>query len=279
MRALTLLIAALFVLNFSEAQKKKASKKSTVPLSADSLYRLGQKYHNNNDYKSAIEAYTRAEKINPRLQGLRLNMAKAFSAMGDLANAKLRLDSAVANGFGNTKVLAQDPELENLRRSDLYKPIEDRAYANSHPCSDLPAARAFDFWLGDWDVYLFTNPTVKTGFNRITSQSGGCVILESWESQGPHSGMSINYFDPGNGKWKQKWAGSGQDIQEFYDGEYTDGVMAFKFDGSNPDGSKFIGKLTFTKMPNGDVRQHSESSNDDGKTWSDVYDFIYVKRK
>jgi len=242
-------------------------------------YRLAVSYHNGGDFTKALAAYAKAEKINPRQQGLRLNMAKAFSASGDVANAKLRLDSVLASGFGNHKLLAQDPDFENLRKSELFKSIEDRAYANSHPCASLPAAHAFDFWLGDWDVFLTSNLSIKTGFNSITSRSGGCVILENWEAQGPHTGMSLNYFDPTSNKWQQKWAGSGQDIQEFYDGEYTDGAMRFKWDGTNPDGTKFMGKLTFSNLPNGNVRQHSESSSDGGKTWADVYDFTYVKRK
>ena len=119
---------------------------------------------------------------------------------------------------------------------------------------------------------------VKAGFNRITQVSGGCVILESWESAGPHNGVSINYFEPRSGKWNQKWAGSGQDILEFYEGEYRDGAMRFKWDGVNPDGSKFMGKLTFTNVAPGKVIQHSQRSDDGGKTWQDVYNFTYISR-
>ncbi len=241
-------------------------------------YRLGLSCSNTRDFARALGAYAKAEKINGRHPGLRLNMAKAMSATGDVTGSKLQLDSALALGFGNHKILEQDPDFENLRKSDLFKPIRERAFANSHPCSSLPAAHAFDFWLGDWDVYQTSNPTVKTGFNRITSQSGGCVILESWESQGAHSGVSINYFDPGSGKWQQKWAGSGQDILEFYDGEYRDGAMRFKWDGRNPDGTTFPGRLTFTHLPSGEVRQHSQRSPDHGNTWVDVYDFTYIRR-
>lgn len=306
MRILNTLVICLLIWSAAGAQKKKTSKptlakadsifmtgnySASIPLYEAVLrdpktstlvlpwYRLGQSYHNTNDYSKALAAYAKAEKINPRQPGLRLNMAKAFSVTGDVTNAKLRLDSALANGYANHKLLAQDPDLENLRKTDSYKPIEDRAYANSHPCANLPAAHAFDFWLGDWDVFLTSNPSIKTGFNSITSRSGGCVILESWESQGPHSGVSINYLEPTSGKWQQKWAGSGQDIVEFYDGEFSDGAMRFKWDGTNPDGTKFPGQLTFSNMSNGNVRQHSQRSNDGGRTWIDVYDFTYVKRK
>jgi hypothetical protein len=103
--------------------------------------------------------------------------------------------------------------------------------------------------------------------------------MENWESQGPHNGVSINYYDPANGKWKQKWAGSGQDIMEFYDGQYMDSIMRFKYDIVNADGTVKPGMLEFTNMESGNVRQHFQRSDDGGKSWQTVYDFTYVRRK
>ncbi len=304
MRYLNLLLLFVFICGHAAGQKKKtpeatmasadsafvgqnytraiplyesALKDATIAKTVQPWFRLGVAYHNTRDYPKALASYTRAEKINGRAPGLRVNMAKVYSVTGDVANAKIKLDSLLAAGFANHKLLEQEPEFENLRKSNGYKAIEERAYANAYPCLNLPAARAFDFWLGDWNVFVTANPSVQAGINKITRQSGGCVLLESWESRGPHNGVSINYLDPNNGKWQQKWAGSGQDVQEFYDGEYTDGAMRFKWDGRNPDGTTFMGKLTFTNMEPGKVRQHSQRSNDGGKTWEDVYDFTYLK--
>ena len=113
--------------------------------------------------------------------------------------------------------------------------------------------------------------------NRIKQQPGGCVILENWEGSGPHRGVSMNYYDPSDSTWKQKWAGSGQDISEFYDGTYENGEMRFKTDIKNPDGTVSMGKLTFTNINNETVRQLMESSSDSGKTWQTVYDFTYIR--
>jgi hypothetical protein len=175
-------------------------------------------------------------------------------------------------------VLENDPEFDNLRKTPGFKVVRDSIFGIAFPCLKNPKAREFDFWLGDWDVYVTANLNIKAGFNRITQASGGCVIVENWESAGPHSGMSINYFEPRTAKWQQKWAGSGPDIIEFYDGEYSDRAMRFKWEGVNPDGTKFMGKLTFTELAPGKVTQHSQRSNDGGKTWQDVYNFTYIRR-
>jgi hypothetical protein len=264
------------VREYEQALKDKSNAAAAQP-----WYRLGFSYHRQKEYKQAIEAYEKAAAINPNVQGLRLNMVKAYSAAGDVKRSGIMLDSAISNGFGNYKMLDSDAELENLRRDPAFAALRSRAYLASHPCESLAAARQFDFWLGKWDVYQTANMTVKAGENVITRQSGGCVLLESWESQGAHSGVSINYFDPVNGKWKQKWAGSGQDIVEFHDGAYSDGAMRFKFDSPNADGTIAVGagRLTFTHIEPGKVRQHAEQTTDGGKTWQTQYDFTYVLRK
>jgi tetratricopeptide (TPR) repeat protein len=303
-----LVLTALIALSINStfAQKKGSTGKPTIAL-ADSLYnlrdyqsavsvyravlknkadannvlgwnKLGNSYHNLKDYSNALAAYEQVQRINPGLPGFRINLARVYAANGDVEKSIQTLDRAITKGFGNYKILESDPEFENLRTHTRFKEIRDRVYAAAYPCLNLPGAREFDFWLGDWDVYLTSNLNIKTGFNRITQASGGCVILESWEAVGPHNGMSINYLDASTGKWKQYWAGSGRDITEFYDGEYIDRAMRFKWDVTMPDGTTRKGKLTFTNMEPGKVRQYSEQSSDGGKTWQAVYDFTYIKR-
>jgi tetratricopeptide (TPR) repeat protein len=307
MKSILLCLLVVVAMADVTAQKKKKSNKPTLAF-ADSLFlkpdykaaipayesilkeaanksnaqtwnRLGLSYLNVGDYAKSILAFDEVYKLNPRFQFLFVNRAKAYSAVNDVSKSIQMLDSAVAKfGFGNFRVLETDPAFENLRKDSRYKQVYDKIYASAYPCLNLPEARQFDFWLGDWDVYLTSNPSVKTGFNRITQQSGGCVILESWEAQGPHRGVSINYYDPTSKNWNQKWAGSGQDITEFYEGKYENGAMRFKWDVPKPDGKFNQGRLTFTNMEPGKVRQHSEQSTDEGKTWQTVYDFTYIKR-
>lgn len=267
--------------NFKSAvpEYERALKITATAAVAQPWFRLGASHHSLKEYAKALEAYRKAEKINGRQPGLRVNLAKVLSAMGDAKSSIVVLDSAVRQGFGNYKVLDKDPEFANLRNDAGFAAIRSKVYLVSHPCESLPTARALDFWLGEWNVYQTSNPSVQTGVNTITKESGGCVILESWESQGSHNGVSINYYDPVDQEWKQKWAGSGQDIQEFYDGHYADSVMRFKYDIVNQNGSKSPGMLEFTNMKSGKVRQHFQSSTDEGKTWQTVYDFTYVRKK
>ena len=306
-RFLTILF--LFISCFSWAQTKKKKSKEPTLAQADSLFaaqqyllakqhfeilvkkqehkanavawnRLALSYFNLKEYEQSLQAFEEVYRINPRFQFNFINRAKAFSALNNIGMALQMLDSANSKlGYSNFKLLESDPSFENLRKDARYKEIYDKMYNTAYPCLSIPEARQFDFWLGDWDVYATANLTVKTGFNRITMQSGGCVILESWEAIGPHQGVSTNYFDPTSKPWKQKWAGSSQDITEFYDGQYENGAMRFKWDVPPGSGTPSIGRLTFTNLEPGKVRQHSETSSDNGVTWQTVYDFTYIRRK
>ncbi len=159
-------------------------------------------------YAQAATSFEEVYRFNKRFPAIFLNRARAYSGAGNIDQSLQMLDSAAIIGrFGNFNLLENDPAFENLRKDSRYQAAHDRIAANAYPCMNLPEAHQFDFWLGDWDVYQTANLSIKTGFNRITRQAGGCIILESWESVGPHRGMSLNYFDPVTKTWKQKMGG------------------------------------------------------------------------
>ena len=104
-------------------------------------------------------------------------------------------------------------------------------------------------------------------------------MLENWEG-GNSSGKSINFIDPNTNKWKQSWAGSyANGNQEFINGEYKDSAMHFEFETKDAQGKKIIGRFMFYNQGPNQVRQFSETSNDEGKTWTTNYDFTYIRKK
>jgi hypothetical protein len=139
-------------------------------------------------------------------------------------------------------------------------------------------AREFDFWIGEWNVYV-TGTKNYAGHSLIQMISGGCALLENWDSPAGN-GKSINFIDPVTNKWKQSWAGSyANGIQEFTNGEYKDSAMRFIFERTNVQGNKIIGRFIFYNEGPDQVRQFNETSADGGKTWTTTYDFTYVRKK
>ncbi len=310
MRTAFVLILFLAASSLAIAQGKKKSKAPLTPAYADSLYsagaftqaipaytkllkdpahakaaqmwfRLGACYHNTSDYANAATSYE-ASTSRGTVPGIHLNLAKVYSMLGKTDLAAAQLDSAIRKGrYSNFFVLDSDPELANFKKSAAYAPTVEKMKALAFPCTAKPEARQFDFWLGEWDVYPYAQPnSAAVGYNHITQMASGCVIQENWKAlTAPHTGTSINYFDINTGKWHQRWVASNLNMTDFYDGEFKDGAMHFKWDVPNPGGTPLPGRLTFTNIEDGKVRQHAEISQDGGKSWQTSYDLLYIRRK
>lgn len=142
-------------------------------------------------------------------------------------------------------------------------------------CADA-ARRALDFWIGSWTV---TDPAGQpAGKNEITRVSGGCGLLERWESPGANGstfrGLGHHAYDPSLGAWRQLWtdtSGRTVDMQ----GEVQNGAVIYhwKIPGTTP----ALGRYTVSTQPDGKVRQHGERSTDGGKSWNTTFDYFYAR--
>jgi hypothetical protein len=141
------------------------------------------------------------------------------------------------------------------------------------PCS-APEYRQFDFWVGDWNVYVGDK---LAGTNLVHRILDGCVIMENWSGSLGGRGHSFNVYDSNTGKWEQTWVDNGGSVIHFY-GTYADGKMALEGKGFGTKGEPVLSKLTFWNNGDGTVRQLWESSTDDGKTWAVMFDGLYKKK-
>jgi hypothetical protein len=141
-----------------------------------------------------------------------------------------------------------------------------------NPCS-APEHRQFDFWIGDWVV---RNPKgQQVGTNRIESIERGCGLQENWTAANGSTGRSINAYHAARGKWVQAWVGGGSIL--LLEGSYGDGKMVLA--GRNFSGGKPMNdRVTWSRLPEGKVRQLWEQSADEGKTWTVAFDGIYSPR-
>jgi hypothetical protein len=150
--------------------------------------------------------------------------------------------------------------------------------APTKPCQTRPENREFNFWVGEWDVKPTSagnGPSVGT--SKIESLADNCIILENWESTG-FSGKSWNFYDLGTHKWRQIWLDVSGRKAEF-SGEYKDGAMKFEGETITGKGQRVKSHMTFFNLGPNKVRQFAERSTDDGKTWTTVVDFIYLRKK
>lgn len=142
------------------------------------------------------------------------------------------------------------------------------------PCRE-ESYRAFDFWLGDWEVFGLSGG--KAGENKVSAQEGGCLILEQWTASGGTTGQSYNFYDPGIEKWRQIWV-SGGAVIDYAGGVDEDGAMFLEGEISYRDGktAPFTGKWTL--QDDGSVRQHFRQYNPETEEWADWFVGIYKKK-
>jgi hypothetical protein len=135
--------------------------------------------------------------------------------------------------------------------------------------------RAFDFWVGSWDVY-------PTGSDRLVAHSlierlyAGCAIRENWMPLMGAGGGSLSAWVADEKGWRQTWVDS-SGIRVDFKGGIEGGAMVLTGwwkDVLGPGKSALV-RMTYSRETRGAVRQKGETSADRGKSWQPSFDFTY----
>lgn len=142
---------------------------------------------------------------------------------------------------------------------------------------DTAAHAAFDFWVGDWDVFASGTDRL-VAHSRIERLYAGCAVRENWMPLKGSGGGSLNNLDPATGRWHQTWIGSSPGRVEFEGGPVAGGMVLTGYwqDYSGP-GQHALVRMTYSVVAADTVRQHGEASTDYGATWQDSFDFAYQR--
>jgi hypothetical protein len=147
------------------------------------------------------------------------------------------------------------------------------ASAASAAC-DTAAHRAFDFWVGQWQVKKTDGNTA--GANRIDREYGGCVLHEHYTTAKGYSGESLNIYDASRKVWHQSWVDS-DGLLLLLEGGIRDGKMVLEGQTVGADAKVTKHRITWTPNRDGSVRQFWESTDEQGK-WVTAFDGLYIRR-
>lgn len=140
----------------------------------------------------------------------------------------------------------------------------------SPPCSE-PIQSAFDFWIGSWEVRLGDGSLV--GHNTIREMAGGCGLAENWRGVSGSVGESLNWVDPGDGRWHQLWLDRSGQVLRLAGGPDGEG-MTLQGTGRDPE---LLHRISWTPMDEDRVRQLWQVSSDGGESWSELFDGYYSR--
>jgi len=254
----------------------KALEKGGVA-SGQTWFDLAVKARMGGDNDIAKQALVRAERqeFSPIRIGMERARINAIDRKPDAAVHELQM--LFDAGFTAVGAMTGDPAINRLAGREDYDALISTMSAQAYPCQDRAEFKAFDFWVGEWDVAL-ANGT-QAGTNSIQRAERGCVILENWTSATGGTGMSINYLDKATDEWVQVWNAEG-------------GSQINIRGGMTDEGMRLVGRIhyvgndttapfraLFTPLPDGRVRQFFEQSNDDGVSWVPWFEGFYTRKR
>ena len=141
------------------------------------------------------------------------------------------------------------------------------------PCA-AAEHRAFDFWIGEWNVHGSNGKLAGT--NSIKREMGGCVLHERYDTGRGYSGESFNIYDAPRKVWHQTWVDS-TGMLLLLEGGIRDGRMVLEGQTTGTDGKMTQHRITWTPNSDGSVRQLWESTAPNGE-WTVAFDGQYTRK-
>lgn len=133
--------------------------------------------------------------------------------------------------------------------------------------------RQFDFWIGQWHVTTTNDDVIRQ--NSITSINQGCALLEEYKTPSGYTGKSLNIYDKSSKRWYQTWVDSSGVMLQLTGGMQGNSMVMEGITMGKT--GKILNKISWTPLTDGKVRQHWQTSSDNGQHWQTVFDGLYVK--
>lgn len=247
---------------------------ASQPQNAVAWMQLGTSNLYLENLKESDQAYEKANELGIPVFITSYQKAKAYGDKSDVDKSLLWLNKAIENGYSDLSKINAEPALEKARATQQFKTILDNLDRRINPCKYDERRRAFDFWIGEWQVFDH-NQGFPVGTSKIEKLVGDCVIYENW-ADSQSIGKSFNYFDASINKWRQNWVAQGGGVI-WYVGEIKDGKMEYEGERITPKGEKIKTRVTFAPQPDGSVRQ-TAADYVDGK-WVVNFDADYRRAK
>lgn len=244
------------------------------PANTNAQYRLGIAQLNLDRTAEAVENLSAAMAGSPNAV-YALALARAYARSGNKSKAFEAIEASMTVGGIAPETLRAEKDFAAWKDDAGFKDLVSRSDLAVNPCKASAEFRQFDFWIGEWDVRT-TQGGVPAGTSSVQLILGQCIIFENWAGGSGTNGKSFNIYDTNDKKWHQTWVDD-KGTFTHYIGGLVDGKMVVVAD-TVIGGKATLAKMTFSKLANGEVRQHGENSTDGGKTWTTSFDLTYARK-
>jgi tetratricopeptide (TPR) repeat protein len=261
---------------WTEAAKSYEAITKAEPANAQAWFGLAMSLYSMNKFTDAAATFEKANELGKgtRIGRLALyNIAASYARAGDKEKALDSLGRMIALNPLFAIGIATDTDFESLRAEPRFKELAAAVEKAQKPCMFGEGYRQFDFWVGEWDVFVQDR---KVGTSNVKMLQQGCIIEENWATPF-QTAQSFNFYNPVTKKWHQSYMDS-TGGNWMMDGEYKDGALRYEGYIYSPQGQTMV-HMTFFNLGADKVRQTAETSTDGGKTWTSGWDGLYIRRK
>lgn len=148
--------------------------------------------------------------------------------------------------------------------------------AKPKPCT-AAIYRQFDFWLGDWDGFEWTDQKTVEARVHVDPMLEGCAVREVYDQNDGLHGESVTSYDAVRQSWHHSWVTNYGQLLELDGKKDGDRIFMTGVD-HRADGTIRLVRDTWVPVEGG-VRETAEFSTDNGKTWKPLFDMVFRPHK
>lgn len=241
---------------------------STHPTDSIAQYYIGYAFTKLGEYKKAINFLHLAKENGLQWYQIDLCLAKSYLALNKKDKAFNILLASANNGDMYYENL-EEKEFASVQKNKTFQDIYHQMKRNVSPCKYDNKYRRFDFWIGEWNVFVNGK---KRAESTISYTNGKCGILENYRPLNRDGGHSISYYNKISDKWEQNWVAWGNAHHYIEADSPYEGNLQMIANVVDKNGKEIMYRMTFTDLDNGNVRQEMEQSNDEGDNWFQIFD-------
>jgi hypothetical protein len=118
-----------------------------------------------------------------------------------------------------------------------------------------------------------------SGTNKIRKVLGGCVIEENFSTvDQSFIGKSWSVYNSQKREWQQTWVDN-RGGYLLFTGAITDGKMELRTQQFERKGKIYISRMVFENISENSLDWNWQRSEDNGKTWVDLWNIHYERKK
>ncbi len=260
---------------FEEAEAAWRKRTEVDRLDAKAHFMRAYCLHASRRLDEAHEAHIFAARFPEYTATALYNHACVHALRGEKEAAFVALREAVAAGFNDAQLLESDEELVSLREDGRFEAIQLELRGKSKGMlAKLPAARRFDFYLGDWTRR--NGDRVERRLQVTSAFDGNGMIISSRDAEtGKTTDTSILMFDEADAIWRQIWIGK-DGMTVTLEGRFQGDAMVLR-QVSQDGKAKKSARAVYSNVSENGFSYQWQSSIDGGRTWETMATRIFTR--